>query len=213
MTIKTHTSEYNKSDIDTTELFNLFTSISKFFHKNVNLYALGGTALTLLNIKTSTIDIDINIDKESEYRYVCKIFSNIGFKRESSIRYRTQEGLAFDIFHGSNIMGTNLLEDCLEKSKIIKKFGNLTLHTLSLEDIIISKLARGDPRDMDDIKSIFDDTKIELRSLVDRYKKTMESSTVGKHKQKLLDLVHFKFKEWNFKLDDELITEVEQWQE
>ena len=46
-----------------------------------------------------------------------------------------------------------------------------------------------------------------------RYKKTMESSVVSNYKQKLLDLIEIKFKEWKFNMDDELIGEVKRWQE
>jgi len=177
------------------------------------MYALGGTALTILNIKKSTLDIDINIENTKKYRYVCEVFDKIGFERIGIIRWRTQEGLAFDLFHSSNILGTDLLEDCLEISKFIRSFGNIELYTLSTLDIVISKLARGDSRDFDDIKMIFDKEKINLKELVDRYKETMETSVVAQYEQKLIDLIHFKFQDWNFPLDKKLIEEVEKWKQ
>ena len=185
-------------------------NISKFIEKEIKMYALGGTALTILNIKKSTRDVDINIESNAEYQYICKIFDDLGFERKG-IRWISQEGLAFDMFHGSNIMGTELLPDCIDKSKFIKSFGNIQLYTLPLEDIIISKLARGDARDFDDIKNILEVEKINFKKLVQRYKDTMEISIVANHKQKLLDLIEIKFKQWKFDLDDALIAKVKKW--
>ncbi len=203
---------HNSKEINAERLYEMLGSISKFVEKEVSMYALGGTALTILGIKPSTLDIDINIDSEKEYKYVCKIFEQIGFER-TGIRWITQEGLAFDLFYGSNILGTGLLPDCLEKSKFIKSFGKIKLYTLSFEDIIISKLARGDERDFDDIKNILKNEKINLRKLAERYKETMEVSAAGHYKQKLLDFIEFKFKEWGFSLDKKLINEVKEWEQ
>ena len=202
----------NRDKINAKRLFDLLESISKFVDRKTRMYALGGTALTILNIKNSTLDIDINIDTDKEYEYVKEIFGQVGFEKISSIRWITREGLIFDVFHGSNILGTDLLSDCLKKSKFIKAFGNIELYTLSLQDIIISKLARGEDRDFEDIKAILKKEKIDLKGLVDRYKKTMEVSTVSMYKQRLLDLIEIKFKEWGFKLNHELIGEVRKWQ-
>ena len=201
---------HNEKEINAKELFELIESISKFIEKEVKMYALGGTALTILNIKKSTMDVDINIESNGEYQYICKIFDDLGFERKG-IRWISQEGLAFDMFYGSNILGTELLPDCIAKSKFIKSFGNIKLYTLPLEDIIISKLARGDSRDFEDIKMILQTEKINLKQLTHRYKETMKTSIVANYKQKLLDLIEIKFKEWKFSLDNDLIDEVKEW--
>ena len=203
----------NTIETNAEDLFELLNSLSRYIEEKITMYALGGTALTILGIKPSTLDIDVNIHSDLEYRYVCKIFEQIGFKRIGTIRWRTQEGLAFDLFTGSNFLGTQLLSDGLEKSKFIKSFGTIELRTLSLEDIIISKLARGDERDFIDIKQILGAQNIDLNYLVHRYKETMENSIVASYKQKLLDLIEIKFNQWGFKLNSKLITEVKKWEE
>ncbi|HLC71789.1 MAG TPA: DUF6036 family nucleotidyltransferase [Candidatus Nanoarchaeia archaeon] len=202
-----------KKETNAKELFELLESISTFVEEKVQMYALGGTALTILGIKPSTLDIDINIDSSKQYNYLCKVFGQIGFKRMGTIRWLTQEGLVFDVFYGSNILGTELLPDCLEQSKFIRSFGLMELYTLSPYDIIISKLARGDERDFNDIRRILEKEKIDLRTLILRYQKTMERSTVGQYKQKLLDLIEIKFGQWKKPLNDQLIQEVRLWLE
>ena len=204
---------HNNKETNAQELFELLGSLSKYVEENIKMYALGGTALTILGIKPSTLDIDINIHSNKEYLLLCKIFEQIGFKKIGTIRWLTQEGLAFDLFTGSNFLGTQLLPDCLEKSKFVQSFGKIELYTLSLEDIIISKLARGDTRDFIDIKKILSAKKIDLNYLVDRYKTTMENSAAVSCKQKLLDLIEIKFNQWGLKLNKKLIAEVKKWEE
>ncbi len=203
----------HQKETNANELFVLLQSISSFVEEKVQMYALGGTALTILGIKPSTLDIDINIDSPPQYNYLCRVFSKIGFKRIGTIRWLTQEGLVFDLFYGSNILGTELLPDCLEQSKFIKSFGNIELYTLAPPDIIISKLARGDERDFNDIRNLLEHEKIDIKKLIERYQKTMESSTVGQYKQKLLDLIEIKFRQWKEPIDSRLIEGVKQWPE
>lgn len=202
----------DRRQLQLSDLYALLGSIGRHSAKRIALYALGGTALTILGIKSSTIDIDFNVDSEKQYTYLIALFRDLGFEQQSTLRWRTQEGFAIDLFHGSNILGTQLLADCLEKSKLIDRFGKLTLYTLSLGDIIISKLARGDSRDFDDIRQILLKEKIGVRALAGRYKETMETSVVGQYRQKLLDLIDFKFREWGFERDEALIGEVKAWE-
>ncbi len=203
----------NRTETRAKELYELLESISAYVEEPVQMYALGGTALTILGIKPSTLDIDINIHSKKQYEYICKLFKQIGFKQESPLRWITQEGLALDVFYGSNILGTHLLEDCLTTAQRIRTFGNITLYTLSPYDIIISKLARGDERDFIDIRHLLDKEKINIQLLVQRFKKTMEQSVVAQYKQKLLDLIEIKFKRWNIPTDNNQLEEVKQWEE
>ena len=202
-----------KKETKAPELFELLKSISSFVEKNVEMYALGGTALTILGIKPSTLDIDINIDSNKQYNYICKVFEQIGFKRIGAIRWLTQEEVVFDLFYGSNILGTELLPDCLQLAQFVKSFGKMKLYTLSPYDIIISKLARGDERDFIDIKHLLEYEKIDLTKLTERYFNTMELSTVANYKQKFLDLIEIKFKQWKYPINQELLGEVKQWPE
>ena len=45
---------HNKEEINAKILYELLGSISGFIEKEINMYALGGTALTILGIKQST---------------------------------------------------------------------------------------------------------------------------------------------------------------
>jgi len=67
-------------------------------------------------------------------------------------------------------------------------------------------------RDFDDIKQIFKNQKIDVPQLIQRYKETMEDSVVADSKQKLLDLIEIKFKEWKSRINKKIINEVKLWE-
>lgn len=127
--------ERTSKEISDSELFDLLKSISKYFERKIRLYALGGTALTLLGIKTSTRDIDLDVEL-SDYKYITGIFGQIGFRKDG-IRWWTIDGIGLDLFHGENVMGTQLPGDATKNSKHIRTFGNIELYTLSPYDIIL----------------------------------------------------------------------------
>ena len=58
--------------INKQKLFNNIGLWDGFLKRKVSLIACGGTALTLLDIKDSTKDIDLIIPKEDEYDYLIK---------------------------------------------------------------------------------------------------------------------------------------------
>ena len=63
----------NKYRIDKKELMNTIRGWDTFLKRKVRLIACGGTALTLLDIKASTKDIDLMIPDQNEYRYLMAI--------------------------------------------------------------------------------------------------------------------------------------------
>ena len=61
----------------------LLTTLSiwdRYLKRKVHLIACGGTALTLLDVKESTKDIDIIVPEEKEYRYLIKILLDLWYE-------------------------------------------------------------------------------------------------------------------------------------
>lgn len=56
--------------IDKQGLFDTLSAWDGFLKRKIHLIACGGTALTLLNIKESTKDIDLIVPNKGEYPYV-----------------------------------------------------------------------------------------------------------------------------------------------
>ena len=53
---------HKNKEINAERLFELLRSISKYLDRKIKMYSLGGTALTILNLKKSTLDIEKEIE-------------------------------------------------------------------------------------------------------------------------------------------------------
>src|SRR5947208_546937 len=87
-----------------------------FLNKKVHLIACGGTALTLLEIKESTKDVDLLVPVSQEYDYLIKTLKQLGYKQETGSGWRRKgEVFIFDLFVGKRVHTTELLKSPLEK--------------------------------------------------------------------------------------------------
>ena len=120
------------------ELLAWLTSLDKKLTKSITLVAVGGTAMTLLGLKSSTIDVDFCLSKEDK-----KIFEKILDKK-----FRT------DIFIDGYIFSEQLPPDYSKKAKDIREFSHIQLKALHPADIIITKAARLNARDEEDISAL-----------------------------------------------------------
>jgi len=66
-------------------------------------------------------------------------------------------------------MGVTLPDDWKRLSEHIRNIGKLKLYILDWYDIIITKIARSEPRDIDDALAIIKTQKIDLKVLKNRY--------------------------------------------
>ncbi len=75
-----------KEDVPKESLIALIHAIDQNLEKTIEIYAVGGTAMTLLNLKASTKDIDFNLKDDS---------SKIIFKKALE---KTRHGFHIDIY-------------------------------------------------------------------------------------------------------------------
>jgi len=123
-----------------------------FLKRKIHLIACGGTALTLLDVKPSTKDIDLLVPVIDEHSYLLKILQELGYKSASGAGWAREDGFIFDLFPGKRIHTTELLESPLDRGNNIpiKEFSRIYLGVLNYYDIITSKLFRGTSVDMED---------------------------------------------------------------
>src|SRR3989338_785756 len=111
--------------------------------EKIHLIACGGTALTLLGYKLSTVDVDFLVPVESEYKRLIEFLEQAGYERVSGHRWRRPgETIVFDLFVGSSVYTTGLLDSPLEpgKNRKIKEFNKIYLGVLNSIDLVITKL-------------------------------------------------------------------------
>ncbi len=142
--------------IDKQGLLDSLSVWNGFLKRKVHLIACGGTALTLLDIKASTKDIDLLVPEIDEYNYLLKILKDLGYVSASGAGWTRDGGFIFDLFRGKSVHTTELLESPIDKGNNIpvKEFSYIYLGVLNYYDLLISKLFRGTGVDMDDCMMI-----------------------------------------------------------
>lgn len=147
-----------------------------YLRRKVSLIACGGTAMTLLNVKESTKDIDLLVPVESEYDYLIKTLEQVGYKSASGAGLSRGDAFIFEFFKGKKIHTTELLESPLDIDNhiIIKEFKFIYLGALNNYDLIISKIFRGTGVDVDDCLALFKAKKndIDMKILEKRFHQT-----------------------------------------
>ena len=201
----------NIRETNKTELLEFIKQLDAYLDEETILVAIGGTALTLLNIKSSTRDIDLIVPEKHSLEVLKSLFIKLNFKELAINRWLTNEGIIIDLYPEDYVINVKLLDSSIEKSELIRRFDNITLKALNLYDICITKIDRGDKRDYDDIKLVLEKSKVNLKMLIRRYLLTMEDSDSEAPKYKLLEFTGFLGK-LGYKIDKEDNERIRKWQ-
>lgn len=157
--------------------------------EKIELYAMGGTAMVLKNIKEATKDIDfLTTEKQETIR---KLFTLAGLKEKDSSKLCNiwyLDDIRVDMFYDEFIMGISLPDDWKEKSEHLRDIGKLKLFILNWEDIIITKISRSEQRDIEDALEIIKAKNIDFKELKKRYYKLAEVSIISNYDRKFKDL-------------------------
>ncbi len=135
------------------QLFEILEEWNRRLKRRVHLIACGGTALTLLDIKASTKDVDFVVPVLKEHAYLTRNLEQMGYQRVTQSGWQRQgEIFQFDLFPGTNIHTTGLLASPLEEGRhyLLREYSHLYLGILNYYDLICSKLMRGTRVDFDD---------------------------------------------------------------
>jgi hypothetical protein len=149
---------------------------NSFLRRKISLIACGGTALTLLDVKASTKDVDFMVPEEADYRYLIKTLKNLGYRQITGSGWaRTDDVYIFDLFAGNRIHTTELLESPLKSKNhiLLKEFSRLYIGILNYYDLISSKLFRGTRVDFDDCLMLVEarHDEIDINYLIGHFKK------------------------------------------
>lgn len=148
--------------------------------EEIELFAIGGTAMVLKNIKESTKDIDFLT--RSSYKDIKRLFQLAGLKEKESSKlcniWFLDNKIRIDIFYDGYIMGITLNDDWKRLSEQIRKIGKLRLYVLNWYDIIITKIARSETRDIEDVLEIIKSNNIDFKLLKKRYYEATKDTVV-----------------------------------
>lgn len=162
-----------------------------YLKRKIHLIACGGTAMTLLDVKESTKDIDLLVPNEAEYDYLIRMLKQLGYKSVTGSGWARGDGFIFELFRGKRVHTTELLESPLKKGNhiLIKEFNHIYLGVLNHYDLIISKLFRGETIDIEDCLALIRGKKkeIDLKLLVERFRETASFDISEKRINKNLD--------------------------
>ena len=174
--------EYKYKNISITNLadLNSFLNLIAALNEPLELFAIGGTAMVLKNIKESTKDIDFLTTEK--YEKIKRMFNLTGLKEEAENKmcniWRLNQ-LRIDIFYDGFIIGIPFPKDWKKLSLKIKEIGKISLYILNWYDLIITKISRSEKRDIDDILAIIKSQKLNFNFLKKRYYSIAETSLIS----------------------------------
>lgn len=181
--------KYKNPHIAKLEDLDNFLNLIADLNEPLELFAIGGTAMVLKNIKESTKDIDFLTT--ASYEKIKNFFSLAGLKEESSSKacniWRL-ENTRIDIFYDGFIMGIPFPKDWKEKSEKIKEIGKIKLYILNWYDLIITKISRSEKRDIGDIIKIVKNQKLDFKLLKKRYYSLAETALITDYDYKFKHL-------------------------
>lgn len=123
------------------DLIEFLELIEPHLDEEITLVAAGGTALTLLDAKPSTIDIDFTGPYDS-----IQLFDRAESKEP--------HGYEIDSWPDGTVFSLTLPDDYLSRSQPIDAgLERIDLRTLHPVDLIVTKIARWDERDREDIRT------------------------------------------------------------
>jgi len=181
--------KYKNTNITNIEDLEDFLNLLADLNEPLELFAIGGTAMVLKKIKESTKDIDFLTTEK--YEKIKKLFHLAGLKEESASKacniWRLNE-MRIDMFYEGFILGINFPGDWKKLSQKIKEVGKIKVYILNWHDIIITKIARAEKRDIDDILEIIKSQKLDFDFLKRRYYSLAETAIISDYNAKFRHL-------------------------
>jgi hypothetical protein len=185
--------KYKNPDASRTKDLDTFLKLVADLDTEIELFAIGGTAMVLKGIKEATKDIDFMTTCGQDT--IRRLLKTAGLKEESAsgacnIWYLDR--IRIDVFYGPAIMGVPLPPDWRELSEHVRDIGKVKLYILDWYDIIITKIARSEERDYADALAIIQHQRMDTKKLKERYYGLAEVSLIPdydykfKHLERLL---------------------------
>ena len=144
--------------LDKSRMMGLLEAVDDELARKITLVASGGTAMTVLDLKPSTIDIDFTgpYDDIAEFNKIQKGIPH-GFK--------------IDTWTDGMVFSQSLPDDYLKRSIAVRtKLKRIDLRALHPVDIVVTKIGRLNERDAQDIEACIRRFKLKKSQIAKRAK-------------------------------------------
>jgi hypothetical protein len=168
------------------QIRSLFTEISRSIEEEVNVYLIGGGALMYHKSKNLTKDVDIIVGSEKEFDSVRRSLEEAGFisvspdhgtySRMAMTQIFIRDEFRIDLFCRTVCNKFSLSEDMMKRAEIVGRFGTITLHVCSAEDIFLFKCMTERKGDLDDCVRIIYEHLVDWGIILGE---AMEQSRIG----------------------------------
>ena len=125
--------------LNKSELFDLLRIFDEEASRQICLVAVGGTAMTLLDLKLSTKDIDFTVPAADKPEF-------------DRVRNAVPHGYDIDVWSDGTVFCVTLPADYIDRSSDVVSYDKIHLKVLHPVDIVVTKAARLDARDVEDIR-------------------------------------------------------------
>jgi len=143
--------------LDKSRLLDFLKVLDNEMSRKITVVAVGGTAMTLLDLKPSTRDIDFTAP-EKDYDEFQRVLQSV------------PHGFEVQGWSDGTVFSQTLPDDYLEKSKPIANFKHIHLRALHPVDIVATKIGRLDQRDLQDIEICVKKFKLSKTQIEERAK-------------------------------------------
>jgi hypothetical protein len=154
----------SSTELDKRILFNLLKYFDEEAKQKITLVGVGGTAMTLLDLKVSTMDIDFTLPRDDKPEF-------------DRIRTVIPHGFKIDVYTDGDVFCNRLPNDYLERSTEIANFNKIVLRALHPVDVVVTKIGRLNEKDIQDIESCITRRKIKKEDIL---KRAAEMTYVGR---------------------------------
>lgn len=138
-----------------------FSELAGLLENELTVYLIGGSALTLDDLKNATKDIDLIVRERTELKRLWRVLTAAGYEPQEELSEVYDElGAAFilqkdlrrfDVFHEQVASVIRLTQPMVNRSHHQFDEGNLTVKAVSLNDIFLFKAVANREDDVDDM--------------------------------------------------------------
>ncbi len=166
-----------ENNVPKEKLLSLIHEVDSKLTKKINIYAVGGTGMTLLNLKASTKDIDFNLETHD-----LKEFKNALSK--------VIHGYDIDLYSNGQIFTQQLPQDYRTKAiEITENFTKIKLYSIHPIDIVVTKIGRLNEQDFEDISDCIKKYKLTKKQIKTRGQQIIYAGNEDNYNYNLKDIL------------------------